>query len=243
MFKRLCFHLFFLFLILFFMGCDIPTSADQSITETPADPYSGGNHPPVASFPSWDYEVTGAEIDAVNQCYTADGESSFGNTKYSGDGDPRYFLFDFWDNNMAWGIHTDLDIVCSSCDLTFYLPDNNDSYPQSTGWYLSSSNCPSLLNIISVPIDGNMTTYGYDLTATYDFSDSDGDNEGSSIYQWYRCSESTSEGDAISGADTLIYETTIDDLNLYLKIEITPVDEYGFAGTPVKSKATQRIGG
>lgn len=248
MLKGLCYLYFILYIFLIFTACDILTTVDSSEIDLPFDPYAGGNHPPVASFPDWDYEITGAEIDAVNQCYTASG-TSYGRTMYVGDGNPVYKLFAFSatdiGNDSAWGIHTVQLDWADSVDLTYYImfQESTETCPPEDGWRDSSGVIIPALNVTFIPIAGDVSSSGNSLTATYEFSDSDGDNEESSAYQWYRCASGSDSGTAIPGAVSTSYTIVADDLNKYLKFEVTPVDEHGFAGTPVLSRATCQIGG
>ena len=73
------------------------------------------------------------------------------------------------------------------------------------------------------------------LTASYTFSDIDGDEEGSSIYQWYRV---IGQPQPIEGENQLTYTPTEADLNIPLGFKVIPVDEHGMYGVPVMSAFT-----
>jgi hypothetical protein len=76
----------------------------------------------------------------------------------------------------------------------------------------------------------------------YNFSDPDGDGEGTSTYRWFRCDTAVDPGTVIPGATGKTYTTTGDDLTKYLKAEVTPVDDRGGVGTAVISTASRQIG-
>ena len=89
------------------------------------------------------------------------------------------------------------------------------------------------------------------MTASYIYSDPDGDAEGASTYQWYRYDNTTDppdpalggSGELISGAEGLSYTTiNLDDLK-YLRIRVIPNDEHNLDGTAVWSSASRQIGG
>jgi hypothetical protein len=92
------------------------------------------------------------------------------------------------------------------------------------------------------PITGSKAVGGT-LTASYVFSDPDGDSEGASMYQWYRFTNSTDvppAGEAISGATAKSYKTVDPaDTDMWLRVEVTPVDALGTEGTPVLSGPVQ----
>ncbi|MBU0730601.1 MAG: hypothetical protein KKA70_12755 [Proteobacteria bacterium] len=90
--------------------------------------------------------------------------------------------------------------------------------------------------VSSINISGNLWI-NFPLTATYQYSDFEGDPEGVSTFQWYRYDSDGSNEQLISGATTLFYTPTPpDDEGKLLKIEITPVATAGNTpGTPIKS--------
>lgn len=74
------------------------------------------------------------------------------------------------------------------------------------------------------------------LTGDYDFSDADGDEEGTSEYRWYISDTEDGEYALLSGE---IGKTmTIPDFyaGKYIKFEITPIDSYGSRGESVQSE-------
>ncbi len=78
-----------------------------------------------------------------------------------------------------------------------------------------------------------------ELTASYQFSDPDGNTEGESIYQWFRIVNNAPQ--AINGANELAYSPVEEDLDFPLAFQVTPVDHHGMPGNPVTSAYTLPI--
>lgn len=76
------------------------------------------------------------------------------------------------------------------------------------------------------------------IVGSYDFFDEDeGQTEGTSCYRWLMCDTADGEYEAIPNADKdSMILTDAQDLK-YVKFEVTPIDSYGKAGTPVVSSA------
>lgn len=107
---------------------------------------------------------------------------------------------------------------------------NNINIPLSGTGFINAA--PTVANVV---ISGP-PVWNQELTATYEFNDTDGDSEGNSGYQWYRMINNQPE--EIEGADGVKYVTTELDLGWPLAVEVIPVDEHGMAGTPVMSVNT-----
>jgi hypothetical protein len=60
------------------------------------------------------------------------------------------------------------------------------------------------------------------LTASYDYSDLEGDLEGATVYQWYRSSSPNGSKTAIAGAVDTFYTLTLEDQGKYIFFEVTP---------------------
>ena len=230
--------------ITFLTGCpggSGPTIPDDDVIDDP-------NLAPVVEFATWDYEVRGANTVAeVNQNYIEDGTSNFV-PMYVAEGTSGYKLFLSWISSPGyfWAIDTEQNAMPSSVsEFTYYAIDGSPKPPE-TGWLLAADDSSSALSVIKVPIRGDTSTYGNTLTAKYNFTDPDGDDEGESTYQWYRCDNPEDEGTIIPGATGLSYTTTSADNLKYLKIEVIPiddpVDEHGLEGDSVKSSASDKIG-
>lgn len=93
----------------------------------------------------------------------------------------------------------------------------------------------------NVTASGNLYS-GETLKGSYDFSDADeGQKEGSSLYRWLLADEQDGTYTAIEGqtASSLLLTTDYD--LKWVKFEVTPVDSYGKAGTPVVSDVIGQI--
>jgi len=70
----------------------------------------------------------------------------------------------------------------------------------------------------------------------YDFSDPDGDAEGTTQFQWMRMFNNQPE--IIPNATQQTYTIQPEDLDYPIACQIIPVDQHGMAGTPVLSSST-----
>jgi len=84
-----------------------------------------------------------------------------------------------------------------------------------------SNSPPVATNVSITDNNGGQVVVGDTLTASYTYSDIDGDSQGVSLYQWFRGST------AISGATTLNYTINAADANQILRFEVTPVATSG----------------
>lgn len=92
------------------------------------------------------------------------------------------------------------------------------------------------------PVASNVTVtgtakIGMVLSATYTYTDADGDAENNSIYKWYRANDNGGTGAAeISGQNQETYTLTQDDVDKYVCFEVTPGAAFGNSpGLAVKS--------
>ncbi len=77
---------------------------------------------------------------------------------------------------------------------------------------------------------------GQELTGHYNYSDAEGDVEGTSTFKWYRSDNIAGlNKTAISGATALTYTLQGADEGKHVSFEVTPVDENSNAGDPVES--------
>lgn len=98
---------------------------------------------------------------------------------------------------------------------------------------------PPVANAVSVAED---KTAGHILTGSYTYGPNGGGVEGTSLFQWYRADDVGGSGEAaIGGANAQTYSITPADIGKYLAFEVTPVDEFGAVGTPVKYYFTDII--
>ena len=149
--------------------------------------------------------------------------------------DPIRFSSSINNGSPKWGIDSVLPEP-STATVAFtaipYYTVNAVLPPEST-WTLGAAtgDAPS---VFRVPISGDPKV-GSKLTGHYIFEDLDGDDEVGSHYQWYRFSNSTDTDTALAtkvGGDSESYTPLAGDLNKWLRLQVTPVDEHGAVGTP-----------
>ena len=105
---------------------------------------------------------------------------------------------------------------------------------------LNLQSAVSLTAVNDAPVASNVTfsgtlEYGYDLTATYDYSDVEENAESGSSYHWYRSDDNQGTGKvSITDATTATYRLTNDDIGKYISFEVTPNDG-NTAGSAVES--------
>ncbi|MCT4601849.1 MAG: alpha-amylase family glycosyl hydrolase [Marinifilum sp.] len=104
-------------------------------------------------------------------------------------------------------------------------------------------------NVISAPVATNVSITrtakeAETLTASYSYSDVNGDEEGSSIYRWYRAEDANGNNEiSINGATGTTYIPTADDRNRYIRFSVTPVAQTGelLQGKTVYSIYTDQV--
>lgn len=116
------------------------------------------------------------------------------------------------------------------------LPDNNTIVIPVTGYGFFNA-APSAANVAvsGVPVLSMIQT------ASYTFVDSDSDNEGTSVYQWYRITPNVPVPTPIDGANGLTYRTTQADVGSSIAFMVTPSDEHSMPGSSVLSEPTPII--
>ena len=77
------------------------------------------------------------------------------------------------------------------------------------------------------------------LSGSYSFSDPDMDEEGESIYEWYKVINGNNY--IIPNANESTYQVAASDINRQIAFKVTPIDQHGMAGTPVFSEPSLRI--
>ncbi|MCW8830305.1 MAG: hypothetical protein OQK32_02175, partial [Gammaproteobacteria bacterium] len=85
----------------------------------------------------------------------------------------------------------------------------------------AANDAPTASNVSLADDNGGDVEVGDSLTASYTYSDAEGDAEGVSMFQWYN------NGVAISGATTLTYTLVDADDGQYINFEVTPVADSG----------------
>jgi hypothetical protein len=95
-------------------------------------------------------------------------------------------------------------------------------------WYNDQDpNIPAAPVAYDLSIQGNLSV-GETLTGSYSYVDVNGDQEGTSLYNWLRADSTTQvDPDTISGATAVNYILTSDDAGKYLAFMVTPVAATG----------------
>ncbi len=198
-----------------------------------------GNHPPVASFN--DLQASGAGTTVVNGYYRENG-SNQNRPKYDKVGG-GYFLYYLLASDSGstpyWSIQTAVDTTI--LDALYYNGDAVAATAPEGAWSLGTGldSAPTVQRFAITGILG----VGQNLTGQYNYSDPDGDLEGATTFQWYNFTSATatSGGTACTGtgANTLTYTVAAGDSTKFLRLQVTPVDAPGLAGTPALSGAVK----
>lgn len=86
-----------------------------------------------------------------------------------------------------------------------------------------------IVSLVNPPVASNVAINGEFvqdavITASYEYSDSEEDPESNSIFQWYLADDQSGTNEvAITGANTLEYTITRQDVGRYLRFSVTPV--------------------
>jgi hypothetical protein len=217
----------------------------ETITFTATDPLGGNNSDP-ATFTATPVNDPPVVTDIPNQTIAEDG--SFATINLDNFvSDP-----DHADNQLIWTYSGNSQLTVSisgsrvatittpanwngSETITFIATDplgGTDSDPAL--FTVTPVNDPPIAS--GVGINTADARIGIVNTGVYTFSDPDGDGPGTHTYKWYRSDYSSGvPATAITGATSLTYTPVIADGGKWICFEITPVDEYGLAGTPLKS--------
>ena len=118
---------------------------------------------------------------------------------------------------------------------------NGTSDVSSTANATPVSSAPTAPTATSVSISGS-ASLGEIIAGTYTYNDVNGNAEATSTYRWLRADSAGGTYSAISGATSINYTVTSDDLTKYLKFEVTPVSNTSpTTGIPVLSSATSQV--
>jgi hypothetical protein len=118
---------------------------------------------------------------------------------------------------------------------------NGTGDPSSTANGTPVSATPAAPTATSVSITGT-ASLGELLTGTYTYTDANGNAEATSTFRWLRADSAGGSYSAISGATSINYTVTSDDLTKYLKFEVTPVSNTSpTTGSAALSSATAQV--
>jgi len=89
-----------------------------------------------------------------------------------------------------------------------------------------------------LPVASDLTISGREevdgtLTASYAYSDLNGDEEGSTMLKWYRADDIAGTNKVEIATDTLMYMPVVADVGKFILFEVTPVTVGGESGDPV----------
>lgn len=124
---------------------------------------------------------------------------------------------------------TEVGISTGVLTIASNFPDNaNINIPMTGVGFFNAAPVASEVAISGIPV------VSMNMTGSYLFTDPDTNTEGTSTYQWYRIS-AIPEPQLITGATATTYHTVSADIGCALAFQITPIDQFGMAGTPVMS--------
>jgi hypothetical protein len=179
---------------------------------------------------SYDYSDINGDLEGTStfQWYRADSASGDGRIAIAGATGLTYTL-----QEADLGKYISFEVIPKA--LTGIL----------TGISAESARTAAVLPAEAAPIASNVritgtTKVGLTLTGAYDYSDINGDLEGTSMFQWYRSDSTSGDGKtAITGATGLNYTLQEADLGKYISFEVTPKALTGIlTGTAVESART-----
>ncbi|NOY08479.1 MAG: hypothetical protein GXP33_06530 [Spirochaetes bacterium] len=204
-----------------------------------------GNYAPVAQF-----GIDVSDSTAYSQVegfYVKDGGSHNLRPTYKKSGATDYYIYFLNPDGSFWGIGTypfddrypyfgegtdgPLCYIGVLSSANYYYPPEHE-LASGLNWVENYTNTP----VITVKT-GITRALGSDvLTANYHYSDSEGDAESGTSYQWYR--SDTAEGTYTEITVATAKQYTIDpnkDYDKYIKVKVTPADDKGIAGDAVTS--------
>jgi VCBS repeat-containing protein len=120
--------------------------------------------------------------------------------------------------------------------VSFVIRDslNVASDPKTRNITITLVNDPPVATAVSfIPASGLIGTV---YTGTFSYSDPENNPQGTHLYRWYRSANASGlNAQPIAGATSITYTPQKADGHNYICFEVTPRDNQGAAGTPVKS--------
>ena len=206
------------------------------------------NQAPTVTFPAADIWISGAGDATVNGYYDDRSILENGRPSFDDQATGTLFLYAVSTDGTPtnyWVIHSAIlgaTAEAALLPLVFYHNNSDITYPPTAGWTEGGTGTAPAPTVREIPITGNISVVGSIMEAVYLYSDPDGHAEGATAFQWYSCTSVGDAGTIISGAESATYQTQPTDNNLWLKVEITPVDEHDGVGATVKSSASRQVG-
>jgi hypothetical protein len=241
----------------------IALSTDVSLSDT-ITLNGAGNYAPSVVFGVTVSEA--ATYTEINGFYTKQTDSYASDNGYEGnpmtedDGRPLYkmtsgaidyFLYYYQNDQIFWGIKdVEPDFNYPSYvegvnGPTAFKETNtaNSFYPPELIPVMEISNwVENFTGNNQITVKTGITRTGENtITAEYQYSDQNGDSEGSSTYKWYIYTPGeildpvNGSYSVIPGADSKTYEITGSDENKYIKVGVTALDSNGFSGSEIIS--------
>ncbi|MRT93682.1 alpha-amylase family glycosyl hydrolase [Ancylomarina sp. 16SWW S1-10-2] len=207
-------------------------------------------NPPVASDLSISGNFTEDEILTANYTYFDMESDTEGNSIFQ-----WYRAEDAeGSNEEAIQSATNINYTLSSDDRYKFIRFSVTPIAQTgdllTGDIVYSPYTTSIVSLANPPVASNLAINGEliqdaMLTASYIYTDTEGDLEDSPIIQWYVADdESGTNETAIAGATSREYTISREDVGRYIRFSVTPIAKSGdlLTGSKVYSSYTQEIG-
>lgn len=120
--------------------------------------------------------------------------------------------------------------------ITFYSCENDEQPTEP-------ANLPPVATDVRITFEGGLQA-GVQLSASYTYTDAEGDSEANTTVQWYRADDNTGKGTiAIDGASSHNYTVNTADEGKYLRVGVTPKAGNGtIEGAEANSVFTDEVG-
>ena len=136
---------------------------------------------------------------------------------------------------ITWDLSSFHDSLSSVNNFIIFAAPGSEN--ETGSFYLDNIDLLTKVNAFNVFIDGNPIK-GEKLTGNYNFYDTDGKEEGSSVYTWLR-SDSNMNYVPIEGATGKTYTLTKDDVGKSIKFQVMPINSSGYKGFATESEPTK----
>ncbi len=185
-----------------------------------------------ANYPTNGVWMTTGSVSAQGNSYLptglVNGTSAIALTSSSTSGSTTGGTFGF--DNMKYNgttSGTKAEILAAIGNPSNWVGDNTNTYnfSQIGNFSITGSNATPTASNVSV---SGTAQVGQTLTGTYDYSDVNGDAQGTSTFKWYRSDDTSGTNKTeINGATANTYVLQAADLGKYISFEVTPVAAAG----------------
>lgn len=166
---------------------------------------------------SWLYgDIDGdPESGSTYQWYTATSAAGAGKTVISGATSITYTLSGNVGDYIGFGVTPKNGVVETGAEVIVY-----------TATSITANQAPVAS---AVAISGNLS-YGNTLTASYTYSDNEGDPEGATTFEWFRADDASGTGAVSVQGPTAAptgddYAVQLADVGKYLRVQVVPLDD------------------